>query len=39
MSKLDKDNNGCLSQDEFVDGCLNDPDLQTLLTPSAKSLH
>ena len=35
MQKLDKDNNGYLSEDEFVDGCLADPVLRSLLAPNA----
>ena len=35
MTKLDKDNNGYLTESEFVEGCLNDPVLRSLLAPNA----
>ena len=35
MQKLDKDQNGYLSEDEFVDGCLADPVLRSLLAPNS----
>lgn len=35
MNKLDKDQNGYLSEDEFVSGCLADPVLRSLLAPNA----
>ena len=35
MNKLDKDQNGYLSEDEFVNGCLEDPILRSLLAPNA----
>lgn len=35
MQKLDKDNNGYLNEQEFVDGCLSDPVLRSLLAPNA----
>ncbi len=35
MAKLDKDNNGYLSESEFVEGCINDPVLLNLLAPNA----
>jgi Ca2+-binding EF-hand superfamily protein len=35
MAKLDKDNNGYLSESEFVEGCINDPVLLSLLAPNA----
>jgi len=35
MLKLDKDQNGYLSEDEFVEGCLADPILRSLLAPNA----
>ena len=34
MAKLDKDQNGYLSEAEFVDGCLADPVLRSLLAPN-----
>lgn len=34
MEKLDKDKNGKLSSDEFVEGCLNDEILRQLLAPN-----
>lgn len=35
MNKLDKDNDGKLSPEEFIDGCLNDEILRHLLAPNA----
>ena len=35
MTKLDKDNNGYLTEQEFVEGCINDPILRSLLAPNA----
>ena len=35
FKKLDRDNNGTLSEDEFVEGCLNDPVLMNFLAPNA----
>lgn len=35
MQKLDTDKNGYLTEDEFVNGCLNDPILRALLAPNA----
>jgi hypothetical protein len=35
MSKLDKDNNGYLTETEFVEGCINDDVLRSLLAPNA----
>jgi Ca2+-binding EF-hand superfamily protein len=35
MTKLDKDNDGKLSPEEFIDGCLNDEILRQLLAPNA----
>ncbi|CAF0787173.1 unnamed protein product [Brachionus calyciflorus] len=35
MSKLDKDQNGYLTEDEFVSGCLEDSVLRALLAPNA----
>lgn len=35
MQKLDKDNNGYLNEQEFVEGCLGDPVLRSLLAPNA----
>lgn len=35
LKKLDADQNGYLTQDEFVDGCLADNFLRSLLAPSA----
>jgi Ca2+-binding EF-hand superfamily protein len=35
MSKLDKNNDGQLSSDEFIDGCMNDEFLRNLLAPNA----
>ena len=35
MSKLDQDNNGYLNEDEFVEGCLSDSILRSLLAPNA----
>ncbi len=35
MAKLDKDNDGKLSPEEFIDGCLNDEILRHLLAPNA----
>jgi len=35
MAKLDKDANGYLSEQEFVDGCIADPKLRGLLAPNA----
>jgi hypothetical protein len=35
MKKLDKDQNGYLSEDEFVNGCLADPVLRSLLAPNS----
>jgi hypothetical protein len=34
MEKLDKDRDGKLSSDEFVEGCLNDEILRHLLAPN-----
>ncbi|CAF0716342.1 unnamed protein product, partial [Brachionus calyciflorus] len=35
MRKLDRDNNGFLNEDEFVEGCLADNILRSLLAPNA----
>ncbi len=35
MAKLDKDQNGYLTEREFVNGCLEDPILRSLLAPNA----
>lgn len=35
MNKLDKDQNGYLSEDEFVSGCLEDSILRSMLAPNA----
>lgn len=35
MNKLAKGNDGCLSESEFVEGCLNDSVLRSLLAPNA----
>ncbi|RNA44289.1 neuronal calcium sensor 2-like [Brachionus plicatilis] len=35
MAKLDKNNDGSLSPDEFINGCLNDEILRHLLAPNA----
>lgn len=35
MTKLDTDQNGYLSEEEFVNGCLEDPILRSLLAPNA----
>lgn len=35
MHKLDRDQNGYLSEDEFVEGCLQDTVLRSLLAPNA----
>jgi Ca2+-binding EF-hand superfamily protein len=35
MAKLDKDNDGKLDPDEFIEGCLNDEILRHLLAPNA----
>lgn len=35
MAKLDKDNDGKLSSEEFIEGCLNDEILRHLLAPNA----
>jgi Ca2+-binding EF-hand superfamily protein len=35
MGKLDKDHNGYLSEEEFVEGCLGDPVLRSLLAPNS----
>lgn len=35
MLKLDKDQNGYLSEEEFVEGCLGDPVLRSLLAPNS----
>lgn len=34
LKKLDKDQNGFLTKDEFVEGCLEDSFLRSLLAPS-----
>ena len=34
MEKLDKDRDGKLSSDEFIEGCLNDEILRHLLAPN-----
>jgi Ca2+-binding EF-hand superfamily protein len=34
MKKLDKDKNGWLSEEEFVEGCLEDSVLRSLLAPN-----
>ena len=34
MTKFDKDNNGLLSEQEFVDGCLNDAELLNFFVPN-----
>lgn len=33
LFKLDKDNDNCLSKDEFIEGCLNDPVIREILMP------
>ena len=35
MARLDDDNNGFLNEAEFVEGCLNDSILRSLLAPNA----
>ena len=35
MNKLDKDRDGYLNEKEFVNGCLEDPILRSLLAPNA----
>jgi Ca2+-binding EF-hand superfamily protein len=35
MQKLDKDNDGKLSSEEFINGCLYDDILRSLLAPNA----
>ncbi len=35
MAKLDKDNDGKLSPEEFIEGCLSDEILRHLLAPNA----
>lgn len=35
FTKLDRDHNGSLSEQEFVDGCLSDPVLMSFLAPNA----
>ena len=35
FEKLDTDQNGSLSEEEFVSGCLNDPVLMGFITPNA----
>lgn len=35
FAKLDSNNNGYLTEDEFVEGCKNDPILMSLLAPNA----
>ena len=34
FKKIDKDNNGYLSKDEFVEGCIGDPILMKFLAPN-----
>ena len=34
MSKLDKNNDNCLSREEFINGCLHDPLIRKLLLPN-----
>jgi Ca2+-binding EF-hand superfamily protein len=34
MSKFDKDNNGLLSEQEFVNGCMNDEELLKFFLPN-----
>lgn len=36
MNKFDADQNGLLSEKEFVDGCLNDQDLRQFFAPLCK---
>lgn len=33
LHQLDKDNNRCLTKDEFIEGCLKDPLIRDLLVP------
>jgi Ca2+-binding EF-hand superfamily protein len=35
FNKLDRDNNGTLSEAEFVEGCTSDPVLMSFLAPNA----
>ena len=35
MGKLDHDKNGYLNEEEFVEGCLSDSILRSLLAPNA----
>lgn len=36
MNKFDADKNGLLSEEEFVQGCLNDSDLRQFFAPICK---
>ena len=36
MKKFDIDNNGLLTEKEFVDGCLNDDELRAFFAPLCK---
>lgn len=38
MTKLDKDQDGKLSPEEFIDGCLNDEILRHLLAPNVSRI-
>lgn len=33
IQQLDKDNDNCLSREEFIEGCMNDPVIRELLVP------
>jgi Ca2+-binding EF-hand superfamily protein len=33
IQQLDKDNDNCLSKEEFIEGCMNDPVIRQLLVP------
>lgn len=37
MKKFDKDNNGLLSEKEFVEGCLNDEQMRRFFAPQFAS--
>ena len=39
MTKLDKDQDGKLSPEEFIDGCLNDEILRHLLAPNVSRIQ
>ena len=36
MKKFDKDNNGLLSEQEFIEGCLNDDEMRAFFAPMCK---